>query len=119
MEIIETKNVRLRRLDLNQRLFGREPKDASSISPNVKTTVYITVAGARRFQGIRPQSVYIKDQPSWQISVSNCIYETYDLGETLLLGGGFRTFAGPPTVSNGRTTVSKTVALCTTRLSIP
>jgi hypothetical protein len=24
--------------------------------------------------------VYIKDQPSWQIPVSNCIYETYDLG---------------------------------------
>ena len=34
--------------------------------------------------------------------------------EALILGGGFRTFAGPPTVSNGRTTVSKTVALCTT-----
>jgi len=82
----------------------------------------LTVAGARRFQGIRPQSVYIvyiKDQPSWPISVSNCIYETYDFGETLILGGGFRTFAGPPTVSNGRTTVFKTVASCTTRLSVP
>jgi len=43
-------------------------------------TVYMTVAGARRFQGIRPQSLYIKDQPSWPIYVSNCIYETYDLG---------------------------------------
>ena len=39
-----------------------------------------TVAGAGRFQGIRPQSVYVKDQPSWPISVSNWIYETYDLG---------------------------------------
>ena len=52
----------------------------------------------------------MKDQPSWPISVSNCIYETYDLGETLILGGGFRTVAGPPTVSNGRTTIFKTVA---------
>jgi hypothetical protein len=56
----------------------------------------MTFAGTRRFQGIRPQSVYIEDQPSWPISVSNCIYETYDLGETLILGGGLRTFAGPP-----------------------
>jgi len=61
--------------------------------------------------------IYIKD-PSRSVSVSNCIYETYDLGETLILGGGFRTFAGPPTVSNGRATVFKTVALCTTRLSM-
>jgi hypothetical protein len=59
-------------------------------------------AGARRCQRIRPQSVYIKDQPSWPISVSNCIHETYDLGETLTLGGGFRTLAGPPAVSDGR-----------------
>jgi len=45
-------------------------------------TVYMTVAGARRFQGIRPQSIciYIKDQSSRPISVSSCIYETYDLG---------------------------------------
>jgi hypothetical protein len=43
-------------------------------------TVYMTVAGARRYQGIRPQSLHIKDQPSWPIYVSNCIYETYDLG---------------------------------------
>jgi hypothetical protein len=43
-----------------------------------------------------------KDQPSRPISVSNCIYETYDLGETLILGGGFRAFAGPPAVSDGR-----------------
>jgi hypothetical protein len=75
------------------------------------TTVYMIVRGARRFPGIRPQSVYI-------IYVSNCIYETYDLGKTLILGGGFRTFAGPPTISNGRTTVSKTVALCTIRSSL-
>jgi hypothetical protein len=40
-------------------------------------------AGARRFQRIRPQSVYIKDQPSWPISVSNCIYATYALGNYL------------------------------------
>jgi hypothetical protein len=45
--------------------------------------VYMTVADARRFQRIRQQSVYIKDQPSWPISVSNCIYETYDLGKLL------------------------------------
>jgi hypothetical protein len=45
----------------------------------------MTVAGARRFQGIRPQSVYIKDQSSSPISVSSCIYEAYDAGETLIL----------------------------------
>ena len=27
-----------------------------------------------------PRTAVIKDQPSWAISVSNCIYETYDLG---------------------------------------
>jgi hypothetical protein len=43
----------------------------------------MTDAGARRFQGIRPQSLYIKDQPSCPIYVSNCIYETYDLGGSL------------------------------------
>src|SRR6266404_6902620 len=91
---------------------GRRTKTGNVLG----ATVYMTVAGARRFQGIRPQSVYIKDQPSWPISVSSCIYETYDLGETLILGGGFRT--GPPAVSNGCTTVFKAVALCTTRLSI-
>src|ERR1051326_5105791 len=31
-----------------------------------------------RFQGIRPPSVYIKDQAPWAISVSNCIYDTYE-----------------------------------------
>jgi len=56
----------------------------------------MTVAGAGRFQGIRLQSVYIKDQPSWPISVSNCIYETYDLGETLILGGGSMGARLPP-----------------------
>jgi hypothetical protein len=45
--------------------------------PMFLTTVYMTVAGARRFQGIRPQRLYIKDQPSWPIYVSNCIYKTY------------------------------------------
>ncbi len=44
--------------------------------------------------GNPPQRAYMKDQPSWPISVSNCIYETYDLGETLILGGGFRTLQG-------------------------
>jgi len=29
------------------------------------------------------QPLYIKDQPSWPISVSNCIYETYNLGDCL------------------------------------
>jgi hypothetical protein len=68
--------------------------------------------------GNPPTKRIYKDQPSWAISVSNCIYETYDLGEALILGGGFRTFAGTLAVSNGRTTVSKTVALCTIRLSL-
>src|SRR6266852_4481821 len=44
----------------------------------------MTVAGARRFQGIHPQSLYIKDQPSWPIYVSNCIYEAYDLSITCI-----------------------------------
>jgi hypothetical protein len=34
--------------------------------------------------GNPPTSAYIKDQPSWPISVSNCIYETYDLGNSRL-----------------------------------
>jgi len=41
------------------RRYGR-PK------PIFLTMVYMTVAGARRFQGIRPQSLYIKDQPRGQ-----------------------------------------------------
>jgi hypothetical protein len=59
-----------------------------------------------RFQGIRPQSVYIKDQAPWPISVSNCIYDTYDLGETLILWGGFRNRRGAAPVANGCATVS-------------
>jgi hypothetical protein len=36
--------------------------------------------------------IYIyKDQPSWPISVSNCIYETYDLG-------GYQSMKHPDTV---------------------
>jgi hypothetical protein len=49
--------------------------------PIFLTTVYMTVAGASRFQGMRPhiKAHIYKDQPSWPIYVSNCIYETYDL----------------------------------------
>jgi len=76
--------------------------------------------------GNPPTEGIYKDQPAWPIHVSNCIYETYDLGgslhplnlersqpdgcrisslrftmcccptrEALILGGGFRTVAGP------------------------
>ncbi len=60
----------------------------------IRNGLHETVAGARRFQGIRLQSVYIKDQPSWPISVSNCIYETYDLGEAWFLAAVSEPFQG-------------------------
>jgi hypothetical protein len=88
-------------------------------------TVYMTVAGARGFQGTRPQSLYIKDQPSWPIYVSNCIYETYDLAVTYIgsaeLNDSWRRFPNrcrAATVFNGRTTVSKTVVLYTVLLCL-
>ncbi len=48
-------------LPTDQQWFTRPLEDL--YCSDAYATVYMTVAGARRFQGIRPQSVYIKDQP--------------------------------------------------------
>src|ERR1700741_4546725 len=80
--------------------FGEKPKGRlhSIPIPRPKTTVYTTIARA---------SPYIKDQLSWPIYVSNCIYEAYGLGnstpETSILGGVFETAPGAaPVVPQSR-----------------
>jgi hypothetical protein len=66
--------------------------------------------------------IYIRISLLWPIYVSNCIYETYYAlpfyPRSLDSWRPFPNRCRAATVSNGRTTVSKTVALCTTRLSI-
>jgi hypothetical protein len=66
-------------LGFAQRLTGPLRRQTIPRNPPTESTKCIYT---KRFQGIRPQSpqsVYIKDQPSWPIYVSSCIHETYDL----------------------------------------